>query len=124
MRLVHRHATEPSLPEMPGPFEPRMDMTSIARMHDRQCSTQAVPFAWHEDQVDMIGHQYSGSDLDPGGRALIGEQRAIELIIRTTEERLRAAIARLRHVMRVSGKNGAGKSGHGDLLNHSRAGGN
>ncbi|MFZ0208663.1 MAG: hypothetical protein WAL59_21585 [Roseiarcus sp.] len=42
MRLVHRDAAEPSLPEVAGAFTPRVDHARVTPMHARQRSTQTV----------------------------------------------------------------------------------
>ncbi len=58
----------------------------------------------------------SHSDLHAGRGAMFGEQVAIERIVRVAEEGLGAAIATLRHVVRDSGKDGAGEAGHCRML--------
>ena len=47
---------------------------------------------------------------------MFGEQVAVQRIVGIAEEGLLAAVAALGHVMWVTGKDGAGESGHGTSL--------
>ena len=109
MRLVHGDGAEPGLPEMPGPPWAPMDRAGISAMHARQGAPEAVPVLRHEDQMDVIGHQAPGPDLDVGSAA---EEIAIERIVIATEERLLPAVAALGDMVRDTGNDDPGETGH------------
>ena len=116
MRRVHRHGAEPPLPEMPGPLLARMDCAGIGAMHPREGAPQAVRVAGHQDQMDMVGHQAPGPDLDAGGAAGAAEEIAIEHIVRIRKERLLAAVAPLGDMVRRIGNDDPGETGHARTL--------
>ncbi len=95
MRLVHRNASEPALPEMPVALESFVDRAGVAAMHRRQCAMQAVGIAGHQDEMNMVGHQRPAPNLDPGGRAMLGQEVTVERVIAILEEDLLAAVAAL-----------------------------
>lgn len=121
MRLVHRHAAEPPLPEMARPPQPGMNVPRIAAMHRRQRAADPVGIGGHEDEMDMVGHQHPGPDRDAGRGGVGGEQVAVERVIRLGEEGRRPAVAALGDMVRMPRKDGAGETSHADWLGLTRA---
>lgn len=62
--------------------------------------------------MDVVGHQHPGPHLDAGGRAMLGEQVQVAGKIGIVEESLRAAVAPLGDMVRVTSKDGAGEASH------------
>ena len=81
-------------------------------MHTRQRAAQPVGIGRHQDEVHVVRHQAPGPHLDAGSAAIFGEQVAIKRIVAVAEEGPRAAVAALRDVVRVTGDDDAGETGH------------
>ena len=89
-----------------------MDDAGIAAVNGRERAADSIGVSRNEDEVDVVGHQHPGPDLDAGGAGALGEQVAVEGVVLVAEEGGRPAIAALSDVVRVSGKDGTGKAGH------------
>ena len=68
--LVHRHGTEPALPQMARPAVAGIDEAGVAAMGIREGAPQPVLVGRHDDQVDVVGHEAIGPDLDYGDSLL------------------------------------------------------
>ena len=64
------------------------------------------------EQVDVIGHQTTGPDLNPYLARLFREQIEIDFMVPVLEEDRLAPVSPLGHMMREAGKHPAGKTGH------------
>jgi hypothetical protein len=67
----------------------------------------------HENQMYVIWHQAICPDLHAQPAGILGEQTAINLLIAGFEKDRPAPVAALRHMMRQSWNDDAGKAGHG-----------
>jgi len=116
MRLVHRDATEPALPEMAGAILARVDQSGVAAVQRRQRAAQTVGIRRDEDEVHMVRHQHPG----PGGDALRparrGEPVAVAGIVPLLEEDAAAAVAALGHVVGDAGNDETGEARHPAML--------
>lgn len=66
----------------------------------------------------MIGHQAVGPDLATGAPAAFGQPIEIEGVVVLGKKCRLTSVAALGYMMRRSGNNEAGKTGHGDNLWH------
>jgi hypothetical protein len=112
MIFVHRDGTEAPLPEMSGALAPRMNEAGVAPVQRRQRPPQPIIVGRDQDQVHMVRHQTPRPDLDLRRAACRAKQIAIECIVIIVEKRPRPAIAALGDMMRQTGNDDAGKSGH------------
>ena len=62
--------------------------------------------------MDVIGHEAPGPDLDVGGAAGAAQEIAIERIVIGPEERLLPAVAALGDMVRDTGNDDPGETGH------------
>ncbi len=62
--------------------------------------------------MHVVWHQAPGPHLNSGVAAICGEQVTIERVIVIVEERARPAIAALGDMVRMTGNNDTGKTGH------------
>lgn len=115
MFLVHRHAAEAALPEMPGPLAARMNDARVAAVHPRQRAAQSVRIRRHQDQMNVVRHQTPRPDLHVGRAAGRRQQVAILRIVVIAEERSRPSISTLRHMVRQAGNYHTGDTGHAAL---------
>lgn len=76
-----------------------VDTAGVAAVGFLQCADEAVRRGRDEDQVDMVGHQAPGPDLDAGGGRGAGEEVAVEPVVRLAEEDRLPAVALLRDMM-------------------------
>ena len=60
----------------------------------------------------MVRHQAPAPHRDVSGAAILGEQVAIEHVITVAEEGSRAAIATLGDMVRMTGDDDTGETGH------------
>jgi hypothetical protein len=112
MLFVHRDGAEAPLPEMPGAPAPRMNEAGVTPVQRRQRPPQPIIVGRDQDQVHMVRHQTPRPDLDLRRAACRAKQIAIECIVIIVEKRPRPAIAALGDMMRQTGNDDAGKSGH------------
>ena len=63
-------------------------------------------------RMHVVRHQAPGPHLDAGRAAMGGEQVAIKRIVAVTKEGLRAAIAALGHMVRMTGNDDTGETSH------------
>jgi hypothetical protein len=72
-------------------------------------------FAWSdrdEEQMHVVRHQAPGPHLHIGSTAVRAQKIPIQRIVAVIEEGSRAAIAALGDVVRVTGDDDAGETGH------------
>lgn len=112
MRLIHRNATEPPLPEMPGPLLARVDPPGIAAMHLGKRAAQRIGMFGNQNQVDMVGHQHPAPHRHPMRSAMKAKEIAICGIVVCTEERLLPPVAALGDMVGNARENKAGEAGH------------
>lgn len=62
--------------------------------------------------MDVVGHQAIGPDLGTRPMGGPGQEIAIEEVVAVLEEGLLAAIAALRHMVRIAGQHEAGETSH------------
>jgi hypothetical protein len=100
MRFVERHRGEPALKQMSGPSRAGIDEARIlpVRLADR--TREPVGRTRRKHEMDVVGHQAIGPHLDRRLAATLGEQVAIERVIRGLEEDLLAPVAALGYVVR------------------------
>jgi len=108
-------AVAPDL-QLAAPLAPGMYDARIAAMHRRQRPAQPVRIRRYEDQVNVVRHQAPRPELNPGSAAGRREQIAIEPVVVVAEKRPRPAVAALRHVVRQSGNDNAGKTAMPDSM--------
>jgi hypothetical protein len=71
------------------------------------------PFIGRDDnQADVIGRQTVGPDLDASFPSLFGQEGAIDVLVAVFEESRLSSIAAPRHMMRATGNDDAGETGH------------
>ena len=112
MFLIHGDRAEPALPEMTATFATRLNDTGITTMHPRKCAAQPVRIGRHQDEVHVVRHQAPGPYFDPGSTAIRREQLAVKRIVVITEKGALAAIATLGDMVRMTGDDNTGKTGH------------
>ncbi len=123
MRLVHRHRAEAALPQMAGHAHPGIDVAGIVAVHVAEGAAETFLIARHGDDVNVVGHQAVGPDLDPCPSCRIRQQVEVQFVVAILEEGLLAAVAALRHVVRDAGEHDAWEAGHGwRLTRQSRTG--
>jgi hypothetical protein len=112
MVLVHRHAAETALPEMPGALAPRMNDAGIFAVNRRQRPAQPIGIGRNQHQMDVIGHQAPRPHLH--FRLLAGRRQQIAVPSKITvgEKCSRATIAALGNVMRQAWNDNTGEAGH------------
>ena len=113
VRLVHRHAAEPALPEVAGALLASMDPPGIGAVDLGERGAQGIDMVGHHDQVDVVGHQDPAPHRHPVCGAVNLEQVAVSGIIRIAEEGLLSPVATLGDVVGNVGQDKAGKPGHG-----------
>ena len=74
--------------------------------------TQTVRGLGHRDQVDVIGHEAVGPDLDLASTAPLPHQLQVAAVILVTEERLLSTVSPLRDVVRETRDDDTCQSGH------------
>jgi hypothetical protein len=77
--------------------------SSLPRRCARERAAQPVRIGRHQDEVHMVRHQAPGPHRDADVAAMFGEQVAVERIVTVAEERLRAAVAALGDMVRMTG---------------------
>ena len=110
--LVHDYRGKSVLEQMPGPAAARIDEVGVAPMRLAHGQAKSGIVSWREDQVDVIGHQAIGPDLNAAPADLFGEQVTINLLVAVLEEDRLAPIAPLGHMVRQSGNDHAGEASH------------
>lgn len=121
VRIVHRYAAEPALPEVSSAPLARVNPPGIGAVHLGQCGAQRVAVLGHQDQVDMVGHQHPAPHRDAMRGAVRSEQVAIGGVVGGREERPLPGVAALGDVVRDAGDHVARKSGHCESLAESGA---
>ena len=111
MVVVHRNATEPTLPEASGALLPRVDISGVAAVRARQGAAKAVFIRRNQDQMNVIGRQDPAPRLDLGLRAVFGQKVPVERIVAIAEERRGAAVSTLGHMVGKPWKDGARQLG-------------
>jgi hypothetical protein len=100
VRLVHHERREPPLPEIPPPFLAKVDPSCVALMHFAYGQTQTVLRRRDRDSMDVVGHQAIPPDLHRTLATPLGRQLQVGRVVPFVEERLLAAVASLRHMVR------------------------
>ena len=88
-------------------------------MRGTHSAAQSVSRLRHRDQVDMVGHQAVGPDLDAAAIAPLAHQADVGLMILVGEKRAQTAVAPLRQVMREPGSHYARQPRHAGSLDRS-----
>lgn len=99
VRLIHPHRAETSLPEMPCPALPRVDIAGVAAMGVGEGAPQTLLVRRHDDDVDVVRHQAIAPDLGSGLVRCRGQEVTVEYVIAVPEEGLAAPVAALRHMI-------------------------
>ena len=102
IRLIEHERSKPPLPEVATPALPEVDHPRVSPMCFTNCPPQNVGRLWNRDQVDMIGHQAVGPEVDLLGPAELSHQIHVALVILVAEARLLPTASPLRNVMRQS----------------------
>lgn len=97
---------------MPGHPQPRVDVSGVVAMHITECTAEAVLISRHRDHMNVVGHQAIGPYLHSRPFSPIGEEIKVERVVAVFKERPFAAVAALGDVVRDSGEDCAGETGH------------
>src|SRR5271156_2172286 len=97
---------------MTRPSATRIDEVGVSAVRFPQGTAHAVCFLGHQNQVDMIGHEAVGPYLYTGLARLFGKHIAINLVISILEENCLPTISALRHMVRKTRDDHAGKACH------------
>ena len=117
MRLVHGSGAEAAaLPEMPRPPQPGVDSPGITAMRRRQGASKSIGIDRRQDQVNVIGHQHPGPDLDLGSTAGFRQEVAVKGIVGIAKEGLRSTVAALGDVMRQTRDHQPRKTAHASII--------
>ena len=122
MGIVHRHRREAVLKEMSGPPAARIDEAGIAAMRLADGLGETFLLLRHDDEMDVVGHQTIGPNLDVRLLCLLGQEITVNLLIAILEEDGLAPVAALGNVMRAVGHNDAGNARHAEMLCRTPAG--
>ena len=89
-----------------------VDEACPATVRGAERPRQAAVIARPQDQVNMVGHQAMGPNLDTELLRLLREEIAVDVLIAVLEEHRLAPIAARCHMMRQTGSNDARETGH------------
>jgi hypothetical protein len=89
-----------------------VDDACVAPVHRRERAAQAVVVMRHQDEMHVVRHQAPGPHGDVSGAAMLGQQVAVERVVRIGKEGAGAAVAALGDVVRMTGDDDAGEAGH------------
>ncbi|GLR88017.1 hypothetical protein GCM10007857_47290 [Bradyrhizobium iriomotense] len=81
-------------------------------MHAREGAAQSVGIRGNQDEMHVVRHQAPRPHLDAGGFAIRRKQVAIERIVVIAKERASPAVAALGDVVRITGDDDTGETGH------------
>src|SRR4051794_19828261 len=84
-------------------------------MHRGERTPQTISVGWHQDEMNVIGHQAPGPDRDIGSLAAFRQEVAVERVVVVAEEHAGTTIAALGDEVRQSWNNNAGKTSHGGI---------
>lgn len=115
MVFIHGDGAEPPLPEMARPIVTPVDKVRLLPVRLGEHVAQAVLVAWHDNEMDVIGHQAIGPDCGLRSLRACLDKRKIPRLITVLKKHRLAAVAALRDVMGNIWHNKAGNSGHGKL---------
>ena len=116
VRLVHDAGGEPALPEEAAPVFAEVDGAAVSAVEFAEASAEGIEVAGHGDEVDVVGHQAIGPDLDaPRGQIFRGEIE-VELVNVIGEEGLHPPVPALGDVMRNPRRDHSGDPGHVPIL--------
>ena len=87
---------------MPPPFLAKIDMSRITTMRLSHCVTEAVGLRRNSNEMNVIGHETIGPNINFITPAGIGHQGDIFSIIIVAEKSLHAAVSPLREMMRYA----------------------
>lgn len=100
MDLIHRHRSEPALPQMPGRAHPRVHIAGIAPMQIPEGAAQPIGVRGRQHDMDVVGHQAIAPHLGLRAQRRVRQQVEIERLVALLEEGRRAPIAPLRQMTR------------------------
>ena len=104
---------ETALPDPATAFLRAIDVLGIAKMHRLEYGGKRSGLGWHDDQVDVIGHQAVGEDVESALGRVIPKQTQVPAIVRPDEEDVLATVAYLRNVVRDTGNHNSRNTWHG-----------
>ena len=87
---------------MPSPFLAKIDMSRITAMRLSHCVAEAVGLHRNGNEMNVIGHEAIGPNINFAAPAGIAHQGNIFSIIIVAEKSLHAAVSPLREVMRYT----------------------
>jgi len=97
---------------MSVPSPAGVDKCRVAPMRIAQRTRKAGDVVWHEDKMNVIGHEAIGPHPDRRFATVLGKKIAIDFLVAGLEENGFAPIAALRNVMRTSGDDDASEASH------------
>ena len=110
--LVEYERGEAPLPEVPTPAFAKVNHTGISAMCLADSASQPIGRLRDRDQVDVIGHEAIGPDLDLVSTAPLPHQLQVAAVVLVTEERLLSTVSPLRDVVRETRGDDTCQSGH------------
>ena len=116
VRLIHRAGAETSLPEIAAPALAPVDDEAVATMGVGDGRGHRLAGRWHQDQMDVVGHQAPSPDGYLPGTAMLTQQLDIKSVVVVTEEHRLAPIATLGDVVRHVRDDRARELGHGAIM--------
>ena len=91
----------------------RVEVTHVAAPQGLHQPRQAVVAAGRGQQVEVIGHQHIGMEVDPAGLGTVSQQRQPLRPVGVVVCNRLAAVAALDGMVDMMGKSESGKAGHG-----------
>lgn len=102
---------------MPRPLVPGIGSPCIALVKGREVLGQTIILTWHDDRMDVIGHEAICPDLDwPVIQQVDGEPQVRSIIVIVKKGRL-STYAALRDVMSKTRNDKPAESGHSPAFN-------
>ena len=98
LRETEAPVSEALLPQMTGPSVPTVDFKSIAMVRLTQWPGEPVLARRHPDQMDVIGHQTVGPDIEGVAARLPRQERCLGAVVVLGEEDRHSPGTALRYV--------------------------
>lgn len=114
--IIENERGETPLPQVPAPLLAEVDASRVASMGLANGPAQSILRGRNGDEVDVIGHEAVGPDLNPAFAAPLGHQLQIGDVVLLAEKRLLPTVPPLRDVMRITRYNHSCNPRHDDSI--------